>query len=446
MAQDGSHHAGLNPVAAEPPGAAVIAKGYRRYVLLLFLLVQMTAIVDRQVLAILAEPIKLEFGLSDFQLGALTGLAFALFYTTMGIPIAAWVDRGNRRNVIALALAVWSALTALSGVAANYWHLLLLRIGVGAGEAAVQPSMVSMISDYYAPEERAGAVAIAAVGVSLALLIGFPAGGWIGDQYGWRMAFIALGLPGVLLALVVRLTLREPTRGASEGRVAEAEAPPVIDVFRFVLRSPTIRHMLATGALVIFAFYSLSQWLPTFFRRSHDMSGTEVGIAIGLLIGVGGGLGTLLGGWLSDLFSRRDVRWSLWLSATIFAVAFPFYFVAIMIENKWLALAALFIPAMASLFATGPLVALLQGLVKLRMRAMVVAIFLLATNLIGVGLGPLAIGLISDLLSTRLGSESLRYALLPIPFLMLWAAVHLVLAARTQREDLARALAATNHE
>ena len=442
MAQDGSHDVVPGPAAAKPLGAATFTEGYRRYVLLLFLLVQMMAIVDRQVLAILAEPIKMEFGLSDFQLGPLTGLAFALFYATMGIPIAAWVDRGNRRNVIALALAVWSALTALSGVAANFWHLLLLRFGVGAGEAAVQPGMVSMISDYYAPGERAGAVAIAAVGVSIALLVGFPVGGWIGDQYGWRMAFIALGLPGILLALVVRLTLREPTRGASEGRTAETEAPGVFAVFRFVLRSPTIRHMLAAGALIIFAFYSLSQWLPTFFRRSHGMSGTEVGIAIGLLIGVGGGLGTFLGGWLSDMFSRRDIRWSLWLSAIIFAFAFPFYFVAIMIADKWSALAALFIPAMASLFATGPLVALLQGLVKLRMRAMVVAIFLLATNLVGVGLGPLAIGLISDLLSARLGSESLRYALLPIPFLTLWAALHLVLAARTQREDLARALAA----
>ena len=344
MAQHGSHDVSLDPVAASSPGAATFSKGYRRYVLLLFLLVQMTAIVDRQVLAILAEPIKMEFGLSDFQLGALTGLAFALFYSTMGIPVAAWVDRGNRKNVISLALALWSALTALSGVAANFWHLLLLRIGVGAGEAAVQPSMISMISDYYAPQERAGAVAVVAVGVSLALLVGFPAGGWIGDEYGWRMAFIVLGLPGVLLALIVRLTLREPTRGASEGRVAEAEAPAVMDVFRFVLRSPTIRHLLATGALVIFAFYSLSQWLPTFFRRSHGMSGTEVGIAIGLLIGVGGGLGTLLGGWLSDLVGRRDIRWSLWLSATVFAVAFPFYFVAIMVGNKWLALAALIVP------------------------------------------------------------------------------------------------------
>ena len=442
MAQDGSRDAVLDPAAAKSPGAATFTAGYRRYVLLLFLLVQMVAIVDRQVLAILAEPIKMEFGLSDFQLGALTGLAFALFYSTMGIPVAAWVDRGNRRNIIALALAVWSALTALSGVAANFWHLLLLRIGVGAGEAAVQPGMISMTSDFYAPDERAGAVAVVAVGVSVALLIGFPVGGWIGDQYGWRMAFIALGLPGILLALVVRLTLREPPRGASEGRVAEAEAPGVIAVFRFVLRAPTIRHMLAAGALIIFAFYSLSQWLPTFFRRSHGMSGTEVGIAIGLLIGVGGGLGTFLGGWLSDKVSRRDERWSLWLSAAVFAIAFPFYFVAIMIPDKWSALAALFIPAMAGLFATGPLAALLQGLVKLRMRAMVVAIFLLVTNLIGVGLGPLAIGLISDLLSARLGSESLRYALLPIPFLMLWAALHLVLAARTQREDLARAFAA----
>ena len=442
MARDRSSDVIMASGAAQPSGAAIFTAGYRRYVLLLFLLVQMMAIVDRQVLAILAEPIKLEFGLSDFQLGALTGLAFALFYSTMGIPIAAWVDRGNRRNVIALALAVWSALTALSGVAANFMHLLLLRIGVGAGEAAVQPSMVSMLSDYYPPEQRAGAVAIAAIGVNIALLVGFPVGGWIGDQYGWRMAFIALGVPGVLLAVLVRLTMREPPRGASEGRIAEAEAPAVFAVFRFVLVSPTMRHMLAAGALIIFAFYSLSQWLPTFFRRSHGMSGTEVGIAIGLLIGIGGGLGTFLGGWLSDRFSRRDVRWSLWLSATVFAFAFPFYFLAIMIPDKWLALAALVIPAMASLFATGPLVALLQGLVKLRMRAMVVAIFLLATNLVGVGLGPLAIGLISDLLSARLGSESLRYALLPIPFLMLWAALHLVFAARTQREDLARALAA----
>ena len=421
-------------------GAVVsFSEGYRGYVLLLFLLVQMTAVIDRQVLAILAEPIKAEFGLSDLQLGILTGLAFALFYATMSIPIAAWVDRGNRRNIVALALVVWSTLTALTGIAANFWHLFLYRLGVGAGEAAVQPSTVSIISDFYAPEERSRAIAIASVGVSIAPLIGFPLGGWLGDQFGWRVAFIALGLPGVALALIVRMTFREPPRGYSEGRTAEAEVPGVLDVFRFALRTPTVRHLLAAGALVIFAFYSLSQWLPTFFRRSHGMSGTEVGIAIGLLVGVAGSLGTFLGGWLSDLAGRRDVRWTLWLSAIVFAIAFPFYFVATLVESSWLAITVFAVPAMANLFATGPVLASLQGLVKVRMRAMIVAIFLLGTNLIGVGLGPLLIGFISDSLSARLGSESLRYALTPIPFVLLWAALHLVLAARTQRADLARA-------
>ena len=220
------------------------------------------------------------------------------------------------------------------------------------------------------------------------MLLGFPLGGWIGDQYGWRMAFFALGAPGLLLALVVRLTLREPPRGYSEGRTAENEAAPgVLAAFGYVLGSPTIRHLLGAGALTVFAFYGVGQWLPTFFRRLHGMTGAEVGIVMGLLIGVGGGLGTLLGGWLSDQAGRRDVRWTLWLSALVYVVAFPFYFATIFAADRWLALASFVIPAMAGLFATGPLAASLQGLVKLRMRAMVVAIFLLVTNLVGVGLG-----------------------------------------------------------
>lgn len=415
--------------------------GYRRYALLLFVFVQMSAIVDRQVLAILLEPIKSEFGLSDSQLGALTGLAFVLFYATLGIPIAAWADRGNRRNIMALALGVWSVMTALCGIATQFWHLVLLRAGVGVGEAGANPPLTSMISDFYAPEQRARAIATAAVGVNLAMLIGFPLGGWIGDQYGWRMAFFALGAPGLALALVVRLTLREPPRGYSEGRTAEDEdAPGVLDVFQYVLQSSTIRHLFASAALTIFAFYGVGQWLPTFFRRLHGMTGTEVGLAMGLLIGVGGGLGTFLGGWLSDLAGRRDVRWTLWLSAIVFIAAFPFYFATTLTTNKWLALGAFLVPAMAGLFSTGPLAASLQGLVKIRMRAMVVAIFLLITNLIGVGLGPLVIGLISDGLTARFGDEALRYALTLIPFFTLWSALHLALAARTLRADLDHAL------
>jgi len=280
------------------PTTEIITPQYRRYAMLLLVLVFTSSHVDRQILAILLQPIKLELQLSDTQLGFLSGVAFAIFYATLGVPMAMWADRGNRRNLIALALATWSGMTAVCGMATNFWQLALARIGVGIGEAGSSPPSHSMIADMYPPAERAGAMGTFSLGINLGLMTGFLVGGWISQWYDWRAAFYVVGLPGLLLALVVRLTLREPPRGYAEGlRSSSHEAPSLGAIVRFMASTPTLRH-LATGAtLASFVGYGVVLWLPAFLMRStgyradksappsHFCSGSWVESALTLAVG-----------------------------------------------------------------------------------------------------------------------------------------------------------------
>ncbi|MDP6978900.1 MAG: MFS transporter [Myxococcota bacterium] len=417
---------------------------YRWYALALLTTVYVINFVDRQILSILLQPIKVAFDVSDTAMGFLVGFSFAIFYATLGIPIAMWADRSNRRNIIAVALAIFSTMTALCGVVTSFFQLAIARIGVGVGEAGTSPPSHSIIADLFSPHERATALGIFAVGVNLGIMIGFFAGGWLEEVYGWRVAFLAVGLPGLVLALIVQIFLREPLRGLSEGRSAEsaAEAPPLEDAVRLFAANRTLRNIAIGGGLNSFVGYGSVNWFPTFLIRSYDMNSSDIGMILALIIGLGGGLGTFGAGFLADRFAQHDIRWNLWLPPVLFLSAFPLNIAVFLSTDASTSLWYYVIPAVVGTVYLAPALAMVQTLVPLRMRTVASALLLFVINMIGMGLGPQAVGVLSDLLVDRYGDESVRYALMIASFMLIWSGAHFVMAARTLREDLARARAA----
>jgi MFS family permease len=390
---------------------------YPNYVLAVLFFVYVFNFIDRTILSILVEDVKRELGVSDTAMGFLTGIAFALFYTVAGIPIARWADVGVRRSIIALGLTVWSLMTA--------------------------PPAHSLIADYFPPERRATALSIYSAGIYVGVLFGYLAGGWVNEFFGWRNAFFVVGLPGLLLALLVRFTVREPPRGQSEPPRAPSEpaaadeAPePWQDVFRFLWSLRSFRHLAFGAGIAAFSGYGFSQWAPTFLRRVHEMSSGEVGTWLGLIIGFGGLLGAPLGGLLADRKGHVDVRWYAWVPAVSAVASIPFVLGFLLFDSVTPAL-LIYIPAVIlSAMYLGPTLAMIQAMVKLRMRAMASAVLFLILNLIGLGLGPQVVGALSDLLTPHYGQEAVRYSLLIVSLTAVWAGLHYALAARTLADDL----------
>jgi predicted MFS family arabinose efflux permease len=418
---------------------SVFSPAARRYALSVLVVVYTFNFVDRQILSILMEPIKVDLGLSDTQLGLLTGFAFALFYATLGIPIARFADKGNRRNLIALALTVWSAMTALSGLAQNFWHLLLARIGVGVGEAGCSPPAHSIISDYFPAEKRATALGIYSLGIPVGILFGFLAGGWLNQFFGWRVAFFVVGVPGILLAILVKFTLREPIRGMSEGRADTAPQPSVSETFTYLWSKRSFRHLAFGGGLTAFVGYGVVTWVPSFLIRSYDMQTGEVGTYLGLILGIPGGIGIALGGWMADRYGSRDTRWYLWVVSVALLLGVPFSFGIYLTNSAAMALAFLCIPVLLGNFYQATTFSQTQGLVSLRMRSVAAAVLLFILNIIGLGAGPQAVGILSDFLEPSYGQESLRYSLLILSFVNIWAAYHYYVAGKYLKADLVTA-------
>lgn len=413
---------------------------YRAYVLGVLVVVYIFNFLDRQIVTILAEPIKVDMGLNDTQIGLMTGLAFALFYTILGIPIARLADRANRVSIISAALVIWSGMTALCGAAQNFSQLLAARIGVGVGEAGCSPPAHSLIADYYPPEKRASALSIYALGIPLGSILGLLAGGWIAEFYGWRMAFFVVGIPGVLLAVVVKLTIAEPLRGMSDlGQTRKQEQPPLKEAFKTIVANKTMVHIAMGGALTSFVGYGLGQWLPAYFIRVHEMGIAETATYFGLVLGVSSAIGTFLGGFVSDRISRRDLRMYAWLPAAGVLLAFPFYVAAMLSSNPYVAIAIMVVPSLLNSLWLGPAFGTIQNLAPMRVRAMASALVLFVLNIIGLGLGPFLVGVLSDLLEPSYGIDSLRYAILIATFVYFWAGAHFIAAGRTIREDLAKA-------
>lgn len=421
-----------------PPDKHQLETNYRWYALAVLTMVYVFSFIDRQILVILQESIKADLGLSDTQLGLLSGISFALFYVVLGIPIARYADRGNRRNVVAIAIALWSAMTALSGAAQNFVYLLLARIGVAVGEAGGSPPSHSMISDMFPPQQRATALSIYSTGINFGILLGFIIGGWVNDWLGWRWVFVIIGIPGIAWALVVRFTLTEPPRGYAEKLTQVAHAPPIKDTMMLLWSRKSFRHLSLAAGLHAFVGYGVGQWIASFFIRTYALTSTgELATWLGLISGIAGAAGTFLGGYLCDKFGVRDKRWYVFLPAAATVVAVPFYLAVYMLDSYYMALSMYAMPIFLGAMYLGPTIALTHGIVSVRMRALASAILFFVLNLVGLGLGPLITGMVSDLLAPRFGGQSLRYALALMSVVYIWSTFHYLMAARTIREDLA---------
>lgn len=414
-----------SPIQQTQQRHAPASTGYVWYAVLLLSVVNIFNYMDRMALSVLLPFIKVDLRLSDAELGLLVGLAFSLFYAVFGIPIARWADRGVRSNIIALALATWSVMTALAGAAQNFWQLFATRLGVGIGEAGCLPPSQSIICDYVPFKRRPGVFAIHGFGAIAGLMLGMALAGWLGGLVGWRWAFVILGLPGLLLALIVKATLREPTRGFYDAPAARPES--AADGLRFLWRCRTYRLLIVFMATNGFVQFGLNQWLPSFYARSFGLDPATVGISLGIAFGVGQGAGILLGGLISNRAMLIDVRLPLKIGCAAALLAMPLAVAALQVPS--VVGSILLIVLMGLLWATpsGPVIAATYSVTTAAMRATAGAITIFFTSAVGIGLGPFCVGLLSDALAPSLGHESLRYALL-VP-----VALHPVLAIAAYR-------------
>lgn len=395
--------------------------------------------VDRQILVILLEPIKTELGLRDSQLGMLSGLAFAAFYATLGIPVAMWADRGNRRNIIAIALAIWSGMTALSGIAQNYWHLLLARMGVGVGEAGGTPPATSMIADLYPPQERATALGIYTSGIGLGIMAGFALGGYVYELYGWRVAFFVAGIPGLILALIVRFGIREPVRGLADQRKDDGPAPSLGETLSFVFSQSSLLWLLAGCLLICISANAFLVFTSSHLQRTYGLSPGQVSLPLGLLIGGVGSVGAVVLGKVCDTLSRKDLRWRPLIIALCAAIALPFAWMFLRAPSVEMAYLWNVVPSFIGLIYASVAYTASQELVKLRMRSFASAFMLFCLTLIGIGCGPWIAGELSDHFARAGDTRPLARSLEVILLFNAASIACLLMATRNYRKDAARA-------
>ena len=420
----------------QKPQEEQYSPAYSRYVLGVLFFVYVFNFVDRQILSILIDPIKEELGASDTQMGFLTGFAFAIFYTGFGIPIARWADRGVRRSIIAIGLTVWSVMTALCGLAQNFVHLALARIGVGIGEAAGSPPAHSLISDYFPPERRAAALSIYSIGIPVGVMLGYLAGGWMVEFFNWRAAFFVVGIPGVVLAVIMRLTVREPPRGMSEAAGADTASYSLGEVVRFLKSLRSFVLLAVASGIASLTAYGFGAWVPPFLGRVHGMGSGEIGTWMGLETGIGGALGMVITGLVADRLAKRDARWYPWIGALTIAIYFPFMVAFLLLDRAVPAMLSYFVVLSLGAVYLGPAIAMTHALVTVRMRALASSVLLFVLNLIGMGLGPQMVGYLNDALAPRYGIESIRYSLLWVGMAKLVALVLFLLAAKYVVQDL----------
>lgn len=437
----------MTPPADSPSAVANVApvtasfawKRHRNYVVFLLLIAYFLNSIDRNIINVLQEPIKAEFGLMDWQLGMMTGFAFALFYNTISLPTARFIDGGALRiNIVAGGLALWSLATALCGVCQTYWQLLIARAGVGVGEGTFGPCTLTLVSDYFGPTERARAISVYLIGLPLGTLVGLAAGGIIADLYGWRAALLAVGLPGLLVALLIRATMKEPPRGLADGRFVKPErALPVRQVLRTVTKKKTVVHLLLAAAFASFSTIGGMVWFLPYLQRTFALTPGQIGPSWGLMVGLTGMAGTLIGSWLADHFGKRDRKFFMLIPAITMLLSFPFYLVAMGTTNFALCFACLVVPAAFNNAWIPSAMSLTQALAPMNMRALLGMIVTFAANFIGYGIAPPAIGALSDWFGLDLGeAEGLRWALITVAIFYLLAALHFWLAARHVKDDL----------
>lgn len=409
---------------------------YKRYVLGILTLVYTLNYVDRGLIILLLEPIKNDLMLSDTQLGFLTGIAFGLFYATLGLPIARWADRGNRVTITSIAIGSWGVTVMLCVFVQNFTGLVLARIAAAIGESGCMPPTYSLLGDYFhSARERARAMTTYSLAGPLASLLSYTAGGWLNEHLGWRMTFFAMGLPGLLLAVAVRATVVEPrvnygSEGTSVGR------SQMRSVLQTLWRQPSTRHLSLALILLFTMGMGLGPWYAAFMMRNHGVGTVELGVWFGAIFGLGGIAGIWSGGYVASRWFAEDERAQLRLSALVVLSLVPCFVLFLLAPGKTLALLALVPLVMAFGAFLGPTYALMQRLVVSDSRATTLAVVMLIANLIGMGIGPQVVGVLSDALKPAFGSESLRYAMLGMSFIAIWAASHYWRAGQTVRLDL----------
>lgn len=428
----------------------------RAWVMVLLVAVYAANFIDRTIINVLQQPIKIELQLQDWQLGMLGGTTFALFYTVIGLYVARLAERRDRTHVLTGCILVWSAFTAACGMATSFAQILLLRIGVAVGEAGCTPTSHSLIADYHTPEKRPGALAVFATGNTIGLVLGALLGGIVAHAWGWRWAFVLAGAPGLVLAALTFFTLRDPRRMTGD---AIEHVPPMRAVAATLFGKPTWRHLTIAASLSVFTAYGIAAFVTPHLMRSFALDVR----AAGILGGVGGGLalgvGTLIGGFTAQRLASRDRRWMVWTPGIAMLLAAPLAVLAFAADRLAWAVPAYLLAHVGMGTLQGPLFSTNHSFVGPRMRATASAILLLIMTLVGLGLGPLAVGAASDLLAAasfagddyarvcRAGTASdpaclkasaagLRWALVLGSTLLAWASVHYFLAARTIRADV----------
>lgn len=440
----------MDSIASPERRAVVLSAGRRNYILLVLTVIYTLAFVDRQIINILAEQIKHELNLADWQMGALAGFAFAMLYSVLCLPVARYSERGNRPRVIATALLLWSGFTALSGMAGNFTHLMLARIGVGVGETGCVAPSHSLITDITSREKRAGALAIFSTGIPLGSLVGLGIGGLVAHAYGWRMAFFLCGAPGVIIALLVLATIRDPRiKSLRDAARPDAHVPTLWEAFTQLRKRRSFVWLTAGAAMVTFIAMGQQTFYASFFLRNHGldleklaaMSGLNgrlgvLGVCLGLIVGIGGTLGSLIGGRLADKVVARKA--GVYVTVPIYSTlaSIPLFAGVFLAPTGGMALIMLALATFFSMMWFGPVFASVQSLVLPGTRAIASALFLFLVNMFGVGCGPVVMGALSDLLAHTLGSANgLRWAMVTFAFLLLIPARCFAIVARTLSDE-----------
>lgn len=475
----------------------MFSEGYKQTVLWLLVLAYTFNFIDRTIISTIGQAIKVDLKLTDTQLGLLGGLAFALLYTTLGIPIARLAERHSRVNIITIAIVIWSGFTALCGMATNFVQLMLFRVGVGVGEAGLSPPAHSLISDYFEPRKRASALSIYSFGIPLGTMFGAAAGGWIAQNLDWRMAFMIVGLPGIIVAVLLKVFVKEPPRGysdkvlaqeaaqasglalADEAPTVHAAPPSIMSVAKRIFGKWGFFHMVAGITIASFASYGTGQYSAPYFIRMFGLDLATVGLIFGVIGGIAAGIGTLLGGFLTDFAAKKSGRWYALVPAFGLLIACPLYILVYTRDDWKLAAGLLLIPGIFHYTYLGPTFGVIQNAVSLRMRATATALLFFVLNLIALGFGPPFCGWCIDMLSQHLfaannlggffemcpggvGKEGAgaavdaackaavatgtRQGIVWNLLIYAWAGVHYLLAAITLPKDMANALALTEAE
>ena len=411
---------------------------YKRYVLSALMLVSTLNVLDRALMILLLEPIKEDLHLSDSELGFLTGIAFGLFYATLGVPIARWADRGNRVNIISLAISIWGATVMLCLFVTSFVQLVFARIAAAIGESGCMPPSYSLVGDYFpGSAERTRAMSIYMLADPTCILMSFVAGGYVNEHYGWRTAFFLIGIPAPIVAALVKLTVRESRLANKDRSAATPPSPRIGEVLRMLWHQRASRH-LAIGIILFFTMgVGLTPWYAAFLMRNHGMGTGELGVWLGLIFGLGGIAGTLLGGHVAARWFSKNDSGQIRLSAIVVGCLVPLITIFLGVPGKHQALFALIPVTLAGSYIFGPTFALMQRLVPDRMRATTMAVVMLLGNLIGMGIGPQSVGLLSDGLAPIVGADSLRYAMMAVSFVALWSAYHFWKVGSTVEKDLA---------